>query len=83
MSVLHGRLQAPLVYSDYCLHGKDSAQALSTAYEILNLPSIMEDQARHFPFLPDAFFTLSLALTQAAMAFCTPKDTALLPWKLP
>ena len=33
--------------------------------------------------LPDALFMLSLALRQAAMAFCTPKDTAFLPWKLP
>ena len=47
--MLHCRLQAPLVYSDYCLYGKDSAQALSTAHEILNLPSIIDDQVRHFP----------------------------------
>jgi hypothetical protein len=47
MTVVRWCLQAPLVYSDYCLYGKDSAQALSTAREILNLPSITEDQVRH------------------------------------
>ena len=35
------------MYSDYCLYGKDSAQALSTAREVLNLPSILEDQVKH------------------------------------